>query len=386
MTLRLAFPAIPAALLSAALPLAAQSADWLDQTAHPPLQHIVTPETALPGYGPWPLMDAYGFRSVKDKGKGQTIALVDAFDDPTAETDLATFSSQFDLPPCTTANGCFKLIYEGGKKPPADTIGWSNEVAVDTQWAHAMAPEAGIMLVVAQSDSMRDLFAAVDAAVRHGATVVSMSWGTSESRHESEGNIRFNVTGVTFVTSSGDSGHGVQYPAASPFVVAVGGTTLIVNRQGGWAKETAWAGSGGGVSAVETEPSYQAGAQTTGKRGVPDVAYDADPNTGVPAYSSHSCAACSTGWQRWGGTSIGAPQWAALFAIANSARVNAGKKTLTMPQFVLYRAAEAAYHDITSGSNGGCGSQCTTGPGYDFVTGLGSPQANRLIPALVAAP
>jgi subtilase family serine protease len=126
--------------------------------------------------------------------------------------------------------------------------------------------------------------------------------------------------------------------------------------------------------------------QTTGKRGIPDVAYDGDPNTGVPAYNSHSCAKCITGWGQWGGTSIGTPQWAALFAIANSERKAASKSDLNQPQFLLYPDAEADYHDITSGKNGSCGALCTAGPGYDYVTGLGSPQANLLIPALVAAP
>jgi subtilase family serine protease len=165
--------------------------------------------------------------------------------------------------------------------------------------------------------------------------------------------------------------------------VAVGGTSLTVNTNGSWASETAWSGSGGGTSRFEAEPSYQAGVQITGKRGVPDVAYDGDPNTGVPSYNSYACGACFTGWGQWGGTSIGTPQWAALFAIANSLRVRAGKATLTQPQVVLYPAAEAAYHDITSGSNGACRSQCQAGPGYDFVTGLGSPIGRALILKLV---
>jgi subtilase family serine protease len=333
-------------------------------------------------------MEAYSFLKieVEKKGLGQTIALVDAYDDPTAEADLATFSTNFGLPACTTANGCFKLVYAGGTQPLADTSGWSNEIAIDTQWAHAMAPEAAIMLVEAQSNSMRDLIAGVDAAVQNGATVVSMSWISSEIPDESQVDTHFNVTGVTFVAASGDSGHGVGYPSASPFVVAVGGTTLTVNANGSWASETAWSGSGGGASAFESEPSYQMSVQTTGRRGVPDVAYDGDPNTGVSSYNSNACGACLTGWEQWGGTSIGTPQWAALFAIANAKRVKTGKATLTQPQIVLYAAGEAAYHEITSGSNGTCGSECTAGPGYDFVTGLGSPIGLAVISQLVEAP
>jgi len=382
------FSAGVAALLVAALPLAAQSPDLLKQIAHPPLQHNVTrdaADAATLGYGPVSLRAAYsiGDIGVPDQGSGQTIALVDAYGDPTAEADLATFSTKFGLPPCATANGCFKLVYAGGAEPPADTSGWSNETAIDTQWAHAMAPAAAIMLVEAQSNSLKDLLAAVDTAVQHGATVVSMSWIGSEGPSESQADTHFNVTGVTFVAASGDDGHGVGYPAASPFVVAVGGTVLAVNTNGSWASETAWSGSGGGASQFETEPSYQTGVQTTGKRGVPDVAYDGDPSTGVPSYNSNACGACLTGWTQWGGTSIGTPQWAALFAIANSLRVKAGKTTLTQPQFVLYPAGEAGYHDITSGSNGACGSQCQAGPGYDFVTGLGSPIGRALIAKLV---
>jgi len=142
------------------------------------------------------------------------------------------------------------------------------------------------------------------------------------------------------VAASGDTGHGVGYPAVSPFVVAVGGTSLTIDTNGFWASETAWPGSGGGASAFEAEPSYQAGVQTTGKRGVPDVAYDADPSTGVLSYNSHACGGCYTGWQQWGGASIGTPQWAAIFAIANSLRVKAGKTPLTQPQLILYPAAE----------------------------------------------
>ena len=374
-----------AALAVAVLPLAAQSTDLLKQLAHPPLQHVVTFDAGPTGYGPSKILTAYSLRDVKNKGKGQTIALVDAFDDPTAEADLGTFSTQFKLPACTTANGCFKLVYQGGKKPPADASGWSNEVAIDTQWAHAIAPAATIMLVEAQSNSFADLLSAVDAAVQNGATVVSMSWSGGETSNESLSDTHFNVTGVTFLAASGDGGHGAVYPAASPFVVSVGGTTLSLNSNGGWSAETAWSGSGGGLSAFELEPSYQTGVQTTGKRGIPDVAWDGDPNTGVPAYNSHVCSACFTGWGQWGGTSIGTPMWGAVIARANSIRVTAGKATLTLPQLVLYPAAEADYHDILSGTNGSCGSQCTAKPGYDFVTGLGSPIGDVLIAKLAGS-
>jgi len=372
-----------------ALPLAAQNNTDINQGfSHPPLQRVIVPN-ASPDAGPTGIFPAkmkvaYGFNTIANHGKGQVIAIVDAFDDPNAEADLGTFSTQFGLPACTTANKCFKKIKVAGA--PADTTGWSNEIAIDTQWAHAIAPSARIFLVEAKSNSNTDLYHAVDVAVAYGATVVSMSWSGGEASNETTSDSHFSVTGVTFVAASGDGGHGVGYPAASPFVVGVGGTSLTIATNGTWTSETAWSGSGGGVSAYEGEPSYQAGVQTTGKRGIPDVAYDGNPNTGVPAYSSYACGSCYTGWNQWGGTSIGTPQWAALFALANSMRVAASKTNLNQPQFLLYPAAETDYHDITSGTNGSCGAQCTAKTGYDYVTGLGSPKANLLIPALVAAP
>jgi len=377
-------------LLIPAVTILAQSPDALTRQARPPFQrNSFHANVATPGYTPFFVLDAYELRGIQNKGAGQTIAVIDAFDDPTAEADLATFTRQFQLPPCTRENGCFKLIYAGGKQPPPDTSGWSNEVAIDTQWAHAVAPAATIMLVESQSSQLKDLIGAVDVAIAHGATVVCMSWISSEAPDEPQLDTHFNVPGVTFVAASGDSGHGAYYPAASPYVVAVGGTSLAVNPNGTWANEAAWSGSGGGTSKFETEPSYQMAVQSTGKRGVPDVAYDGNPSTGVPAYNSHACGLCYTGWDQWGGTSIGTPQWAAVFAIANSLRVSAGKTRLTQPQFILYGVyallGAVDYHDITSGANGSCGSECQAAPGYDFVTGLGSPIGGALITKLAGA-
>lgn len=376
-----------ALLLAAALPLMAQvggvqfnpdKPGW----AHPPI--VVLPSadrTAVAGYKPSQIRTAYGLTSITNKGAGQIIGIVDAYDNPNAETDLGVFTTQFSLPPCTTANGCFKKIYASGTKPPTNT-GWAGEISLDIEWSYAIAPKAKVILVEAASASNAALLHAVDVAVQNGATVISMSWSGGEYSAEVSSDSHFNVSGVVFCASSGDSGHGVGYPAASPYVVAVGGTTLHTGTGGTWQSETAWNGSGGGASKYESEPSYQASAQTTGKRGVPDVSSDANPSTGVAVYSK-------TGWGGWGvigGTSVSSPTWAGVFAIANSSRKAAGKSLLTQPQFLLYPAAETDYHDITSGSNGSCGTQCTAGAGYDFVTGVGSPKANLLIPALVAAP
>jgi len=381
-----------ALLLVAAVPLAAQttdaSTDILKGFSYPPLHRVsvanLSPDAAV---SVAKMRVAYGFSQIRAFGGGQTIAIIDAYDDPNIEADLGTFTTAYHLPACTTVNGCFTKLYQTGTVPPKDTSGWSNEIAIDVEWSHAIAPTAKIILVEANSNSNADLYAAVDVAVQAGANVVSMSFGGGESSNESTTDAHFNVPGVTFVASSGDSGNGAQYPAASPYVVGVGGTSLTVNSStGAWMSETAWSDSGGGVSTYEAEPSYQSGVQSTGRRGIPDVAYDGDPNTGVLAYSSYACRFCYTGWQQWGGTSIGAPQWAALFAITNSLRQAYGKTTLSQVQLLLYPDAETDYHDITSGTNGGCGALCTAMTGYDFVTGLGSPQANLLIPALVKAP
>jgi subtilase family serine protease len=361
----------------AALPMMGQvmgqAPEDADDWAHPP---IIVAGGNVGGYTPTQLRSAYGFSQLSNQGKGQTIALVDAFDNPDAASDLATFSSHFSLPACGA--GCFQKIYAAGTQPTGNR-GWAGESSLDIEWAHAIAPQAKIILVEASGASNKALLQAVDVAVQNGASVVSMSWGGREFTGEVNSDSHFNVSGVTFCASSGDSGHGAQYPAASPLVVAVGGTALELNGNK-WSSEKAWNGSGGGTSKYETEPSYQAGAQNTGKRGIPDVAYDASPATGVPVYSQYGFG----GWIVVGGTSMSAPEWAALFAIANSMRDAKGKGTLNQVQVDLYPNA-ADFHDITTGTNGSC-SQCKATKGYDFVTGIGSPEANLLIPALVAAP
>jgi subtilase family serine protease len=368
-------------VLIAALPLAAQTA----RMAHPTI--VIPPQSSAlgkpTGIFPGKMQIAYGFSQVANQGQGQIIGIVDAFDDPNIESDLGTFTTEFSLRACTTANGCFTKIYATGTQPKKNS-NWASEMSLDVEWSHAIAPQAKIILVEASGQTTAELYQAVDVAVQNGATVVSMSWGFDEYSGETNDDSHFNVPGVTFVAASGDSGHQSIYPAASPYVVAVGGTELTISSTGAWESETAWSGSGGGTSAYEPEPSYQASAQNTGFRGIPDVSYDADPKTGVPVYDSVGIYGL-LGWVEVGGTSMAAPEWAALFAIANSMRAAASKSPLNQVQFDLYPAA-ADFHDIVSGTNGSCGAQCTAGPGYDFVTGIGSPVANLLIPVLVAAP
>jgi fibronectin type 3 domain-containing protein len=369
-------------------------------TANPP-HHIRNAATTSPtGLSPSQIYSAYGFNSLTCNltatswtdpllcGHGQTIAIVDAYDDPTIANDLTTFSTKFGLPACTTTNGCFVKATPSGL--PRSNSGWALEMALDVEWAHAIAPGAKIMLVEAKSNSFNDLFNAISYSTSQtGVKQVSMSWGGGEFSTESSSDSYFNKPGISFFASSGDSGTGTIYPSASPYVVAVGGTTLSFS---GGISETAWSGSGGGISPYENEPSYQTNYQisnSNGKRAIPDVAYDADPNSGVSVYDSTSYSG-QTGWFVVGGTSAGAPQWAAISAIINSGGGQLSS-SLYGANPTLYNAATGSvysvnYRDITYGTNGVCGSLCTASTGYDFVTGVGSPLNNKLIPYIQSPP
>jgi subtilase family serine protease len=391
----------PAAVFVAVLAPVAAQAQFGDQEAIPPIRVIMrgngTSSSATPtGTTPAQMLAAYGFSSIPNRGAGQTIGIIDAFDDPAIEADLGVFSAQFGLPACTTVNKCFTKVF-ANDRPPRGNTGWGTETSLDVEWAHAIAPEAKIVLVEAASATNAHLFAAVDLAVANGASVVTMSFGGGESASETQFDSHFTVPGVVFFASAGDSGNGAEYPASSPYVVGVGGTTLSTQPSGAYIAETAWScnrplgcailgGTGGGQSTVEIEPSYQNGVQTSSFRTVPDVAYDADPATGVPIYDTYGGGA----WLQVGGTSMSSPQWAALMAIVNSSRVAAGKNVMNTSSvnnvFTALYSLTANLHDITSGKNGNCGAQCTAGAGYDDVTGLGSPVASTLIPAFVALP
>ncbi len=329
-------------------------------------------------YSPAQIRHAYGVDQLSQDGSGQTIAIVDAYDDPTIAADLATFDSQFGLP----AANLIKATPGGGT--PAYDSGWSTEIALDVEWAHAIAPKATILLVEANSANDSDLFAAVDYAVAHGASQVSMSWGGGEFPGVSGLDSHFAHPGVSFLASAGDSGTAVDYPAVSPYVTGVGGTTISLDAAGNKLSETTWSGSGGGVSVDVARPSYQAGFQPGSGRGVPDVAYDADLGSGVYVRSGGS-------WYGVGGTSAGAPQWAGLFALANQGRASAGLAPLGtgttygtneilygLAGGSSYTNAKGAYTDITTGSNG-----LPATVGYDNATGLGSPVANVLVPDLI---
>ncbi len=241
------------------------------------------------------------------------------------------------------------------------------------------------------SNSLSNLLAGVDVAVRTGASVVSMSWTAGEFSGEASTDNHFVSNSVTFVAASGDRGTGTAYPAVSPFVIGVGGTSLNLTSNGDYQSETAWSGSGGGISRYERESAYQAQFaipnDPRGYRGSPDVSYNANPSTGYAVYDSVAVSGYS-GWFQVGGTSAGSPQWAALVAVANSLRVAERKANLASTNTALYSVARAAstadYFPVTQGTNGTCGVVCTASAGYDYVTGLGTSQASTLVGALAA--
>ena len=311
-----------------------------------------------------------------------------------SSSDLAQFDQQFGLPnpPSLT-----KYNEQGQTTdlPGTDPAGagnpdgtWEIEESLDVEWVHAIAPGPSIDLVEANSPSFSDLWTAVStAASLPGVSVVSMSWGSYEFEGEQSYDSTFTTPtghqGVTFVASSGDDGGIIPcYPAFSPNVVAAGGTSLPLDSQGDYPGtgpfgETGWSGSGGGTSQYETEPAYQQGVQNTGDRTTPDVAWDADPNTGVAVYDSFDDTDGSGPWVQIGGTSVAAPSWSGLFAIVSQSRAAEGLSSLDGPSNSRpYLSAPAGdFNDITSGNNG----FYNAGPGYDEVTGLGTPSANLLI-------
>ncbi len=337
------------------------------------------------GYEPAQILAAYG---ISGTGAGQTVAIVDACGSPGIAADLAAFNSAYGLPAATlniipvsgTYNDC-----SGG-----NATSWAFETSLDVEWVHALAPEATIDLVVASSDYFSDLFTAVQYAGQSlHAQVVSMSWGGTEFSYERYFGYIFENPGTVFVASGGDAGSGTEYPATSPDVVAVGGTSLYLQPGTGTLKwpEVAWEDSGGGPSQFEAKPRYQTafGIPGTAKRCIPDVAFAGDPYTGVLVYDSNYDPSSGNVWIV-GGTSLSAQCWAAIIALADQGRAAAKLAPLTDGHNALYQLAgtrkrynrHGFYRDITWGYNGNYAAT----RGYDFVTGLGSPLAGALIPNL----
>ncbi len=338
------------------------------------LLSVLTPAQVRHAYGVDQASYNVGSRTVVGDGSGQTIAIVDAYHDPYIAQDLQNFDRQFGLP----APPSFRQYYYGSANNIND--GWSFETALDVEWAHAIAPKANILLIEAASSSGQDMYTAVNwVRQQAGVSVVSMSWGAPEWSGETgaDGYLRTpsGHNGITFVASAGDQGGQRLFPAMSPNVVAVGGTVLSADGSGNYQRESAWSAGGGGVSNYEGEPGFQRSVQSYGRRSGPDVAYNA--GTGVyVAWTKPSSR--QQGWYSATGTSAGAPQWAAIIAIADQIRVAAGEHTLDGASQTLYGLYNSAmtgdFHDITSGSNG-----YAARSGYDLATGRGTPYASKVI-------
>jgi len=328
------------------------------------------------GFLPADLINAY---KLPASSTTATVAIVDAFDDPNAESDLAAYRSQFGLPACTTANGCFSKVNQNGATSPlpASDTGWAGEISLDLDMVSAICPTCHILLVEANSAFFTDLYAAEDYAVAH-AKFVSNSWGNSEYSGQTTDDAHFNHPGVAITFSSGDDGNGAEYPAASKYVTAVGGTSLsTASNARGWTEST-WNGAGSGCSALDAKPTWQTVTTNCSRRAEADVSAVADPDTGVAVYQTFG-ADPAPGWQIYGGTSAGAPIIAAVYALAGT------------PSPSGYAASYPYSHtgnlfDVTSGNNGTCGSpQCTAGTGWDGPTGLGTPNGTAAFTAPATA-
>ncbi len=316
------------------------------------------------GYSPAQIHTAY---NVPTGGGSGTITIVDAFDDPYALSDFNAFSAQFGLPQETSTsvtastNKVLQVVYASGKKPRYNS-GWSQEEALDIEWAHAMAPNAKIVLVEAASNSGTNLYGADDfAATVAGAQQCSNSWGGGESSGEAGSDSHFNHAGVAYFFSSGDKGGTREYPAASPYVVAVGGTSLYLDGSNNRSSETVWSGTGCGPSAYEPRPSYQNGVATVvgSARGIGDVSAVADPNTGVAVI-------WNGGWYVFGGTSVACPVISGTVNVSGS---NRGSGTAENT-YIYGGLGGPNFFDVTSGSAGSFSALS----GYDFPTGVGTPK------------
>ncbi len=338
--------------------------------ARPQVSPSCSTSNPTSGYMPCDLQAAYNLPS-STAGSGQTVAIVDAYNDPNAESDLGVYRSQFGLTPCTTANGCFKKVNQsGGTSYPRNNGGWAEEISLDLDMVSAICPNCHILLVEASSNSLTNLGTAVNEAAKLGATEISNSYGGSESSSDTTYDTSYyNHPGITVTASSGDGGYGVEYPAASQYVTAVGGTTLTqASNTRGWT-ETAWSSAGSGCSKYDPQPSWQSSVSNItsvcGKRAVADVSADADPNTGVDVYDSFKYQGLS-GWLVFGGTSVASPIIASVYALAgNASSVTYGSYSYSHTSSLF---------DVVSGSNGSCGNDlCNATTGWDGPTGNGTP-------------
>jgi len=344
--------------------------------------HVVTnangtprAETAPKGYGPAQFRGAYGLPAAA--ATSQTIAIVDAYDDPNIASDLNVYSKQFGLPLCNTSNPCFEKVNQSGSAsgpfPRADA-GWSLEIALDVEVAHAVCPNCKILLVEASSNSLANLAASVNTAAKLGADEISNSYGGSEFSSEVNATYSspYNQPGVAVTVASGDNGYGsFGFPAASPNVITVGGTTLTVGAGNTYGSESVWSGAGSGCSLYFAAPAWQSFLSAcAGKRGTADVAADANPNTGAAVYDTVRYQG-RLGWFQVGGTSLSAPLVAGVYALAGG--LPAG--TSAAAGLYGHLGDSTVLHDVTSGSTGSCSTlMCKGAVGYDGPTGVGTPK------------
>jgi subtilase family serine protease len=334
----------------------------VDRVSAGRVQHATSPLGLVPA----DLRSAYALPQMTTDA---TVAIVDAYDDPTAEADLAVYRSQFGEPACTTANGCFRKVgQDGGRALPDPDGGWSQEISLDLDMASAVCPSCHLLLVEATSASQANLGAAVNTAARLGAAAVSNSYGGPDASDRSYGRY-YHHDGVAIVASSGDSGYGVSYPASSKWVTAVGGTTLRRSSRGrrGW-EEAAWSGSGSGCSNLNSTSWQSTSTTACPGRAVADIAAVADPATGVAVYDSYTFEGTS-GWLTFGGTSAAAPIIAGIFALAgNTASVEDGS--------YVWAHHRGGVNDVVSGSTGPCDTPrwCEAHRGWDGPTGWGTPK------------
>jgi subtilase family serine protease len=324
----------------------------------------VHPAATPSGWGATDLESAYNLPSATG-GSGQTVAIVDAYDDPNAEADLGVYRAQYGLPACTTANGCFRKVGQTGTtKYPKKNANWDVEISLDLDMVSAVCPNCHILLVEASSNSFANLGAAVNEAAALHANAISNSYGGSDAADASAP--YYNHPGIAITASSGDGGYGVEFPASSHYVTAVGGTSLAkAGTSRGWS-ETAWSGAGSGCSALNAAPSGQASFGTgCALRAVADVSAVADPNTGVAVYDSIAYQGL-VGWEIWGGTSVASPIIGGVYGLAG----NAASVDNNYPY-----THSSSFFDVTSGSNGSCSPSqlCTARTGWDGPTGLGTP-------------
>ena len=333
-----------------------------------------TPDAIIPnatpsGLNPGNLTSAYALPS---SSTSATVAIVDAQDDPNAESDLATYRSQWGLPACTTANGCFRKVNQNGATSPlpASDTGWAGEISLDVDMVSAICPSCHILLVEANSATDANLYAAEDYAASQ-AKFVSNSWGGSEYSGQTTDDSHFNHPGVAITVSSGDNGNGAEYPATSRFVTAVGGTSLrTASNSRGWS-ETVWNGAGSGCSALDAKATWQTVTTNCSRRAEADVSAVADPNTGVAVYQTFG----GSGWMVYGGTSASAPIVASVYALAGTP--GSGDYPASYPY-----SHTGNLFDVTSGNNGTCGAPlCTAGTGWDGPTGLGTPNGTAAFTA-----